>query len=157
MNIRKTLIPAVVCSLLAACGGPGDNATVPPAEPAEASSADIGNHVVHFSAQSTADLPPDIAQAYGIPRTRNTAMLSVSILTKDGNQPVAGDVKVEAVNLTGQLKSVSMRRIDEQDAIYYIGTTNVDNRETLIFDIAVTPDGVAEASAVRYKRQFYTD
>jgi len=33
----------------------------------------------------------------------------------------------------------------------------VANRETLIFDISVTPDGSDESSDVRFKRQFFTD
>ena len=50
-----------------------------------------------------------------------------------------------------------MRQIDEQDAIYYIGETPVANRETLIFDITVTPEGTTGSSEVRFKREFYTD
>ena len=73
------------------------------------------------------------------------------------NVPVPGDITVKTVNLTGQLKNVTMRRIDEQDAIYYIGETPVANRETLIFDITVQPEGVDTPSEVRFKRQFYTD
>ena len=66
-------------------------------------------------------------------------------------------VSVKTVNLTGQLKNVTMRQITEQEAIYYIGETPVANRETLIFDITVMPDGVNTPSEVRFKRQFYTD
>jgi hypothetical protein len=66
-------------------------------------------------------------------------------------------VVVKTVNLTGQLKNVTMRKIEEQEAIYYIGETPVANRETLIFDISITPDGVAEATDVRFKRQFFTN
>ena len=50
-----------------------------------------------------------------------------------------------------------MREITEQNAIYYIGETPVANRETLIFDITVQPEGVDMPSDVRFKRQFYTD
>ena len=50
-----------------------------------------------------------------------------------------------------------MRRIDEQDAIYYVGEVGVANRETLIFDISVTPEGASAAADVRFKRQFFTD
>ena len=73
---------------------------------------------------------------------------------------VTGDVSVKTVNLTGQLKSVTMRKIEEPGdvvAIYYIGETPVANRETLVFDISVTPEGSKQASDVRFKRQFYTD
>ena len=156
MNVKTTLIAMTVLGLIAGCGGPGGNADVPEAEPAGASSADIGDHVVHFSAQSTDQLPPEIASAYNIVRSKNRAMLNVSIIRSDG-VPVAGDVTVKTQNLTGQLKTVTMRRIDEQDAIYYIGVTPVANRETLIFDISVKPEGAEQASDVRFKRQFYTD
>jgi hypothetical protein len=87
-------------------------------------------------------------------------MLNVSIIRKSDNMPVAGEVTVKTVNLTGQLKSVTMRQIEEPGdvvAIYYIGETPVANRETLVFDISVLPEGADTASDVRFKRQFYTD
>ena len=142
---------------LASCGGPGGSATVPQAEPAGASSLDIGEHVVHFSAQLTDQLPADIAQVYNIVRSKNRAMLNVSIIEEDTGAPVTADVTVKTQNLTGQLKTVTMREIREQEAIYYIGETPVANRETLIFDISVIPAGKTSASDVRFKREFYTD
>lgn len=160
MTLARTLVSFSLLALLAACGGPGESASVPEAQPAGATSADIGDFVVHFSAQSTDQLPPDIARAYNIVRSKNRAMLNVSIIRKSDNMPVSGEVSVKTVNLTGQLKSVTMRRIEEPGdivAIYYIGETPVANRETLIFDIKVTPDGADIASDVRFKRQFYTD
>lgn len=157
MIIKKTLIALSLLGLVAACGGPNETAEIPEAEPAGASSATIGDHVVHFSAQTTDQLPPEVARAYNIVRSPNRAMLNVSVLRTTDNQPVAAVVTVKTVNLTGQLKNVTMRQITEQDAIYYIGETPVANRETLIFDISVTPDGVETPSDVRFKRQFYTD
>ena len=154
---KNVLVALSLFSLVAACGGPGENAEVPTAEPAGETMKDIGDHVIHFSAQSTDQLPPEVARAYNIVRSKNRAMLNVSILRESDNVPVPGDVTVKTVNLTGQLKNVTMRRIDEQDAIYYIGETPVANRETLIFDITVQPEGVDTPSEVRFKRQFYTD
>ncbi len=157
MILRNVLFALSLLGFVAACGGPGGDATVPVAEPAEATSADIGSHVVHFNAQSTDALSPEIARANDIARSKDMAMLTVSVLSKSDNKPVAADVKVKAVNLTGQLKNISLRKADVPDAIYYIGTVSIDNRETLVFDISVKPDGVQEASDVRFKRQFYTD
>lgn len=157
MTITRTLISLTMLALVSSCGGPGESGAVPEAQPAGATSADIGTHIVHFSAQSTDQLPPEVARAYNILRSKNRAMLNVSVLRKADQVPVTAVVEVKTVNLTGQLKNVTMRQIDEQDAIYYIGETAVANRETLIFDISVTPDGEDQASAVRFKRQFYTD
>ena len=130
---------------------------MPEAQPAGATNATIGDHIVHFSAQSTDQLPPEVARAYNIVRSKNRAMLNISVLKKSDNTAVTAEVVVKTVNLTGQLKKVTMRQINEQDAIYYIGEVAVANRETLIFDISVKPDGVDTASDVRFKRQFFTD
>jgi hypothetical protein len=157
MKALKIITAVSFIALATACGGPAEDATVPTAEPAGASFVDIGNHVVHFSAQSTDQLPPEIARAYNIVRSKNRAMLNVSVLEEGTNKAVTADVAVKTVNLTGQLKNVTMRMIQEQEAIYYIGETPVANQETLIFDITVRPDGVDEATDVRFKRQFYTD
>jgi hypothetical protein len=157
MKNKKILIALSLLGLASACGGPTESSAVPEAQPAGATSTDIGNHVVHFSAQSTDQLPPEVARAYNIVRSKNRAMLNVSVLEEATSKPVAAAVTVKTVNLTGQLKSVTMREINEQDAIYYIGEVPVANRETLIFDISVMPDGSDESSDVRFKRQFFTD
>ena len=153
----KTFIAVALCAFMAACGGGGETPEVPTAEPAGESMKDIGDYTVHFSAQSTDELPPEIARAYNIVRSKNRAMLTVSVLRKSDNVSVAADVSVKTVNLTGQLKNVAMRQIEEQDAVYYIGETPVANRETLIFDITVAPEGAGGRSEMRFKREFYTD
>ena len=157
MLAKKTIIALSFLLSLAACGGPSSDATIPQAEPAGASSADIGDHVVHFSALSTDQIPPEVARAYNIVRSKNRAMLNVSVLEAETGKAVTATVTVKTVNLTGQLKTVTMRKVEEQDAIYYIGETPVANRETLIFDISVTPEGATQAAEVRFKRQFYSD
>ena len=157
MIFIRILIALSLLGLVSACGGPGESADIPEAQPAGATSADIGDHVVHFSAQTTDQLPPDVARLYSIVRSKNRAMLNVSVLREADNQAVTAVVTVKTVNLTGQLKNVTMRKITEGEAIYYIGEVAVANRETLIFDISVLPDGVEQAGEVRFKRQFFND
>ena len=154
---KKTFIALLLSGFIAACGGGGDTPTVPTAEPAGETMKDIGNHVVHFSSQATDELSPEVARAYNIVRSKNRAMLTVSVVRESDNASVPANVSVKTVNLTGQLKNVAMREIEEQDAVYYIGETPVAHRETLIFDITVTPEGAAGSSEVRFKREFYTD
>lgn len=160
MTLRAASVSLLLLGLLSACGGPGDSADVPEALPAGATSADIGDYIVHFSAQSTDKLPTLVAREYKIVRSKNRAMLNVAVIRKADNSPVPAEVIVKTVNLTRQLKNVTMRRIDAAGptaAIYYIGETAVANREWLIFDISVRPEGVTVTSNVRFKRQFYTD
>ena len=156
----KYIVALVTLSLLFfvyGCGGSGESPTVPQAQPAAASDVDIGDYVVHFSAQSTDQLPPEVARTYGIVRSKNRARLNVSVLKQDTTIAVTADVTVRTVNLAGQLKNVTMRKIQEQEAIYYIGETGIANRETLIFNISITPEGATEASDVSFTREFYTN
>ena len=157
MKTCNSIVALSSLALLAACGGSAQEASVPQAEPAEASFVQIGDHVVHFSAQLTDQLPLNVAKAYNIERNPNRAMLNVSVLQAGANKAVPAEITVKTVNLTGQLKDVTMRRINEQEAIYYIGETDVRNQEVLVFDIAVKPEGAKKASNVRFKRQFYTE
>ena len=161
---KRILIAFSMIGLLGACGGPGNNAEVPEAMPAGDTFADIGDHVVHFNAITTDQLPAEYARNYGITRSPNSAMLNVSILNEADNLPVTGEVTVKVVNLTSQLKNVEIRRIDEPatsgdtfDAIYYIGTVDIRNREVLVFDVTVKPDGVDQPESLRFTRQFFTD
>lgn len=157
MRILYSLVTILILSLVSGCGSAGDDTTAPQAQRALASDEDIGDHVVHFSAQSTDHLPPEVARAYGIVRSKNRAMLTVSVLKKGTTNSVPAKVAVRTVNLAGQLKNVTMREIHEQDAIYYIGETGIANRETLIFTIDITPEGASEPSEVRFTREFYTN
>lgn len=160
MNKRTLLTSLSLLALLSACGGLGNSADVPEAQPAGATFADIGNHIIHFSAQSTDQLPPAVAREYDIVRSKNRAMLNVSVIRESDNLPVIAEVNIKTVNLTGQLKNITMRKIEEPGdviAIYYIGDTTIANREVLVFDISVKPEGEDAPSAVRFKRQFYSD
>ena len=123
---------------------------------------DFGDYIVHFNALSTADLPAEVARGYNITRSKNRAMLNVSIIKKEEGttgRPVTGSVSARATNLTGQLKTVEMREIVEEGgaAVYYIGETPVANAETLIYTIDVTPINESSRFSATYKKQFYTD
>lgn len=157
MTQIRILIALSAAVLLTACGGPGESASIPEAQPAGSRNADIGDHVVYFNALATDELPPEVARAYNIVRSKSRAMLNVSVIRESDGQPVPADVTVKTVNLTGQLKNISLRRVDEGEAIYYIGEVSIANRETLVFDLTVKPEGVARASDLRFKREFFTD
>jgi len=104
---------------------------------AESSKA-IGNYIIHFNALSTESLPASVARAYGITRSKNRGLLNVSVLKKGGNfEGVEADIKASATNLTGQYRNIDLRKIEEQNAVYYISEFSVTDRETLDFSINV--------------------
>ena len=160
---RRPLLLVALASLFVGCGpepGDGDRSEAEPArEITQKSFSEFGEYVIHYNAQATEMLPPEVARDYGIQRSANRAMITVSVIRKrEGTigDTVAADVTVSASNLTGQLKSVDTREIRESQAIYYIGEVGVANRETLIFDISVKPEGETAPFTVRFRQQFYT-
>ena len=121
---------------------------------------DFGDYTVHFNAIVTDQLTADIARQYGIARSANRAMLNVSIIDNsaaNGRTSLAAEVNATATNLSGQLRNLAMREIRENEAIYYIGETQIANAETLIFSITVRPEGAARSETLRYMQQFFVD
>lgn len=165
MTFRPVLRPwliALLATTVVACGqGPSQEESAPQArEITRENFQEFGDYVVHFNALATSMLPPEVARAYGIQRSSNRAMLNVTVIRKvpgSTGRPTQAVVGVDASNLTGQLKDVEVREVREGEAIYYIGELPVANRETLIFDISVRPEGSTDSFRVRFRQQFYTD
>ena len=151
-------------AFLSACDQPARTAEAQEQDqtvlPGTESSRDFGDYVVHFNAIGTDQLTQEVARQYGIVRSKNRAMLNVSILKKaEGTMgiPVTGSVAASAVNLAGQLRSIALREIKEGNAVYYIGETGITDGETLIFTVDATPINEASRFTVRFKKQFFVD
>ncbi|NND44957.1 MAG: DUF4426 domain-containing protein [Xanthomonadales bacterium] len=130
--------------------------------PASAQQArDFGDYVIHFNALNTELLSPQVAQQYGIRRSSSRAMLNVTVLKKqpDGpGAPVQATLSGTAKNLTGQIRDIEFREIEESaEAIYYIGELSVRNLETFDFRVQVQPAGANETFNLQFRQQFYTE
>lgn len=121
------------------------------------SSGSVGNYIVHYNALSTESLPPAVARAYGITRSKNRGLLNISVLRKGGDfQGVEATIDVSATNLTGQLRNINLRKIEDQNAIYYISEFSVTDRETLDFSIQVTTADNQKGN-FKLRQQFFTN
>lgn len=123
---------------------------------AESSTA-VGDYIVHYNALSTESLPPSVARVYGITRSKNRGLLNISVLKKGGDfQGVEANIDVSATNLTGQLRNINVRKINEDNAIYYISEFSVADQETLDFVIRVkTPDN--QSATLKLRQQFFAN
>jgi hypothetical protein len=159
VSIRVLMLGAV--AFIAAGCGERPSAGAPPAQPSEASFKEMGNFELHYNAMRTDRLSQDVARAYGIQRSKNRVLLNITMLRKDADnaprKPVEAQVSVDAYNLNGQLKDVQVRRINEGEAIYYIGEVAISGNEILVFDIKATPTGEATPLTAKFKREFFVD
>lgn len=123
-------------------------------------SKDFGDYTIHYNAFTTDVLTADVARSYNITRSKNRALLNVSVLKKvmDASvKPVRAQVQASATNLSAQLMTFEVRELNDQGAIYYIAESQVNHRETLKFDIAVTPEGEDNTYRFSFSQQFFTD
>lgn len=119
----------------------------------------FGDYTIHYVAFTTDVLTPSIAKHYGIPRSKNRAMVNISILKNEmgiSGKPVSGEVQGTATNLSEQLRELEVREFREEGAIYYIAETPISDQETLNFDFTITPDGERETYHLSFQEQFYT-
>src|SRR5688572_9727755 len=160
----RTLACLVLAAGIAACD-PAGNVDVTNTQegvlPATEGNKDFGEYVIYFNALLTDQLSPDIAREYGIVRSKSRALLNVSIHRKLENgqtEAVTGAVLASAINLNGQLKTMTLREIREDVAIYYIGELAVTDGEVLIYTIEATPtDDPSRGFTVRFKKQFFVE
>jgi hypothetical protein len=124
-------------------------------------SQDFGDYVVHYNALNTNFIPPQVAQGYGIKRSSSRALLNLTVLKKvmdNPGTPVSAKVSASGTNLTGQLREIEIRELnDTEGAIYYIGEFPIHNLETYNFTVNVQPEGEAEPLLVKFRQQFYTE
>ena len=124
---------------------------------------DIGDYRVHYNAINTNAIPPEVASAYGIQRSGSRAMLNIAVLRKAESEDsmdttARATVSARAVNLTGQVREIELREIEDDDAIYYIGTFRISNEETLTFEISVRPEGSEQPPArFSFQQQFFVE
>jgi len=123
-------------------------------------STSVGGYSIHYNAFTTSTLTPEVANAYGIQRSKYRGMLNVSVIKeKEGavGSSVAARVDVKTLMLTGQSTPLPMREIKDGDAIYYIGEFAVQNEGKINFLIEATPEGTTETFVVKMQQQFFSD
>ncbi|MGC3983048.1 MAG: DUF4426 domain-containing protein [Steroidobacteraceae bacterium] len=147
-------------TLMTACD-PQPSAAIQPAQAGNESFKVSGDYEMHYNAVRTDQLTADIARAYGIERSKNKVLLNISVLHKTAGSnvdtPSDADITVVARNLNGQLKDVSLRRIAENTATYYIAEVPFSGAETLVFEIKATPAGSGIPIEATLTREFFAN
>lgn len=119
----------------------------------------FGNFTVHYNAFNSDVLQPSMAEAYGIVRSKNRGMLTVSIIKKEPGsmgKPVRAAITASASNLTGQFRKFDIREIDEGSSIYYMSVFHVAHEEMLDFVLQIHPEGDTQSHTVKFRQKFYT-
>lgn len=118
------------------------------------------DYEVHYILFNTQFLQPGIASKYGIERSKNTALVNVSVLkmNPDGTGvPVEAVVSGAAKNLMQQQKNLKFRTIKEQNAIYSLADLFISDREVLRFELIVKPEDTNKSYTIQFNQMTYID
>ncbi|MCU7812593.1 MAG: DUF4426 domain-containing protein [Candidatus Thiodiazotropha sp. (ex Notomyrtea botanica)] len=147
MTITKTTLLLLLMTLIVIPAWAENSTTIP-------------GYAIHHNAISTASLDPSVARQYAIQRSKYRGLLNVSIIkTEEGTtgKPSNGVVMAKATNIRGQLISIPMRKVEEGDAVYYIGEFRIADQETLNFELQVQPRGETRFYTAKLSQQFFID
>ena len=120
-----------------------------------------GHYELHYNTFPSTFLAKEIANTYQIVRSKNRGIVSISVLNTQTNPPsaVEADVKIQANNLLNQNKEIKMFKIVEENAaVYYLGTFALNDQEDVNFSITATPATAPDVDLeVSFSREFFTD
>jgi len=119
-------------------------------------SKEYADHIVYINAFPTDSLPPEMTKKYALKRSKNYALVNVSVMEKGTGSPVGAKSRVtgELKNLMGQSRTLEFREIKEGQAIYYIAQIGVQSKETVNFFITIKPDSNKEKYEMKFAKTF---
>lgn len=119
-----------------------------------------GDYMIHYNAFNSSFLQPEVASAYGIQRSKTKGLLNVSVLQKqaDGStKPVSAVIEGEVANLIAQKQTLSFSKVEETNALYYIGDFGFTDDQVLRFTLKVQPNPNQPAYDINFEQRFYVD
>jgi len=119
-------------------------------------SKEYADHIVYYNAFPTDSLPPQMTKQYGLKRSKNYAMINISVMEKGAGVPtgVKSQVTGQLKNLMGQSRALEFREIKEGQAVYYIAQIGVQSKEVVNFSIDIIPEGSKEKYEIKFSKKF---
>jgi hypothetical protein len=118
----------------------------------------FGAYTLHYSVFNSQLIMPEIASVYKIVRSKDLALVNISLTKTENGLTSLGlpaVVKVKAVNLMQQAKTIDMMEIKEPEATYYLGAIRHTNEEDVRFEISVLPLGEKSPLKLNVNRRLY--
>ncbi len=119
-----------------------------------------GDYEIHYNAFNSSFVEPDVAKSYGLQRGKRRAMVNISVLRLNGDgskKPVSALVKGSAENLLQQKQNMNFKKVDEGNAIYYIGQFGFSDDMLMRIAVEVQPDPNKPAYNLQFEQRFYAD
>ena len=104
-------------------------------------------------------LTPEIAQQYGIKRSKYHALLNLAVHEKGKpeDKPVPVLLEGTVTNIAQQQRQLEFQVVEEGSAIYYISDFRIaDDDDLLTFDIKIRANADSPGYDLNFKRRVFT-
>lgn len=115
----------------------------------------LGSWDVHYITVGTTFLTPEVAKAYGITRSKNSAFVNISVLDKRNKKAQSVSVMGTARNLLGTQKTLNFKEIVDGDAIYYLAVLSFDDKERYRFNIQIVEGNTSQT--LKFEQTLYRE
>ena len=115
-------------------------------------------HTVHYNAFPTDSLPSEMTQRYHLKRSKNMALVNISVVKNEASiqiQGVKSTVNGVLTNLMGQEKELSFQEVHEGQSYYYLAQVAVEHNQVVKFKIQINTTENQNYSLV-FDKQFGT-
>lgn len=119
-----------------------------------------GDYTIHHNAFKSDFLTPSVAQTYGLQRSKYRGTVNISVIKGEDvatGKAVEAKITIQAGNLMGMPKEITLQEIREQEAIYYIGDFPIVDKETVNFSLKVLPVGESREINASFSQQFFLE
>ncbi|MDF2182393.1 DUF4426 domain-containing protein [Neptuniibacter sp. CAU 1671] len=119
----------------------------------------VGDYEIHYNAFNSTFVEPDVAKNAGIQRSKVRALVNVSVLKKEGDKktPVTAMVSGKATNLISQTQDIGFSKLDEGEAIYYLGQFGFSDDMVMRIALDVQPDANAAPYHIEFEQRFFAE
>ena len=157
MQRRPAIAVLIGCLIFSACGNSPQ--APPPAQPwNDPGYVSSGAWSLYYAAFPAHDLAPDLAREYGIAANPAGALVVVSIANSDHRSvPPDAQVTIHARTLSGTERDVSVKRVERNGAVSWLGELGVSRREMLVFSVSAKPDAETPAITAEFRRELYLE
>jgi hypothetical protein len=119
----------------------------------------FGDYDVHYSVFNTSFLAADIAKSYGITRSKNQALVNISVLKKnrDGSSKAVSAIVKGKVGDLIHSYDLDFFTVREEKAIYYLSPMRISDKQEVYFTIDIQPDPNSSPLTLKFKKTLYID
>jgi len=121
-------------------------------------SSNFGDVTIRYSAISTEQLPPEMAQRYGFERSNRQGLVNIAIekMPSAGavGAMIAANVSGNVADLSGHKQVIGFRETKEDGAVDYLGQFPISASGTYVFTIQVSTPGQPVPYTVKFNREY---